>query len=287
MSELGQALIFGLSTGGVIAVAALGLTLSFGVTRFINFAYGELMTVSAFAAVSLSGGLPLATSLLGAVAAAAVLTVAVAWLFYEPLRHRTVMALLITSIGVSFMLQNGMRIVFGADPLRFPVPLLSPWMLGPVFVPKLQVVIFTISALAMAGVHLLLRGTLIGRKMRAAADNDALARLSGIATRQTVRTTWLVTGVLAGVAGMLLGATQITVGATMGFGFLPAVFAATILGGVGQPYGAMLGAVIVGLGMELGATYISADYTIAFAFVALVIALLVRPTGLFGTGVTR
>lgn len=288
MTTLAQTLVFGLATGGVIGVAALGLTLSFGVTGFINFAFGELLTIAAYATwATSSAGLPLAAAVLSALVVTAVFALLVAVLFFDPLRGRSPMALLITSIGVSFVLQNLIRMVFGASPEPFPIPLLGPWWVGDVFLPKVQVGILVFALVAMVGLHLLLRRTLLGRRMRATAENDALARLSGVSTRRTVRVTWLVSGVLAGGAGVLLGATETNVTATMGFAFLPAVFAATILGGIGQPYGAMAAAVIVGLGMELGATYVSADYTLAFAFAGLVLALLFRPQGLFAGGATR
>lgn len=288
MTELVQTVIFGLATGGIIGVAALGLTLSFGVTGFINFAFGELLTIAAYTTwATNAAGLPLGLAIVAALVVTAVSAVLVAVLFYDPLRGRSPMALLITSIGVGFVLQNAIRMGFGASPEPFPIPLLGPWWVGDVFLPKVQVGILAFALVAMVGLHLLLRHTLLGRRMRATAENDALARLSGISTQRTVRVTWLVSGVLAGGAGVMLGATETNITATMGFAFLPAVFAATILGGIGQPYGAMAAAVIVGLGMELGATYVSADYTLVFAFAALVVALLFRPEGLFATGATR
>lgn len=288
MTELAQTLIFGFATGGVIGVAALGLTLSFGVTGFINFAFGELLTVAAFATyLVVASGMPLVAGVSAAVLVSAAIAVLLAVWFYDPLRGRSPMALLITSIGLGFVIQNLLRMLFGASPKPFPVPLVGPWLFGGLFVPKVQAGIFAIAVLAMVALHLLLRRTLLGRRMRATAENDTLARLCGVSTRRTVHVTWLVSGALAGLGGVLLGATQTNINATMGFQFLPAVFAATILGGIGQPYGAMLAALIVGLGMELGATYVSADYTLVFAFAALVLALLFRPQGLFAGGANR
>lgn len=283
MQELIQTVVFGLATGGLIAVAAVGLALSFSVTGFINFAYGELLTISAYTAFLLTGaGWHLSAAAGAAVVATGVASVLLARLFYEPLRGRGAMPLLITSIGVSFLLQNLIQIGVGADPRRFPLPLLRPWTVGFVFLPKVQMGIFLIAALCMLLLHLLLKGTLIGLKMRATSDNDALARVSGVDTRRTVLAAWLMAGLFAGIGGVLLGATQITIQPTMGFVFLPALFAAVILGGIGHPYGAMVGGLIVGLGMELGATYVSSDYTVAFAFAALLLGLLLRPQGILG-----
>lgn len=283
MEQLGQTLIFGLATGGVIAVAAVGLTLSYGVTGFINFAYGELLTVGAFTTFALArAGLGLLPSAVLAIAVTGVVSLVIAGVFYEPLRGRGPLPLLITSIGVAFIAQNVVQIAFGASPQPFPVPLLRPWSLGPWFVPRNQAGILVVAVVCMLVIHALLRATLLGRKMRAAAGNDDLARLSGIDTRRVVRVTWLVSGLVAGVGGALLGAAQGTVRPTMGFSFLLVVFAATLLGGIGKPYGAMAGAVVIGVGLELGATYLSADYTYAVAFAALVGVLVFRPGGIFG-----
>ncbi len=284
MQVLLQTLIYGLATGAVIAPAAVGLTLSFGVTGFINFAYGEILTIAAYTTFELVGaGLPLPAAAAIAVAVGGGVTWVVARLFFEPLRGRGALPLLITSVGVAFVIQNIVGMTAGGDPQAFPVPLLSPWRLGDlVLIPKLQALIFGLACVAMLAVHLLLRHTLLGRTMRAVASNDSLARLSGIDTRRVVGSTWFVTGLVAGLGGVLLGASQSSITPTMGFQFLLVIFAATMLGGIGRPYGAMIGALVIGLGVELGATYVSADYSYAIAFGALVLGLLLRPQGLFG-----
>lgn len=284
MHLLLQTLVYGLATGAVIAPAAVGLTLSFGVTGFINFAYGEILTVAAYATFELAGaGVPLAAAGALAVCGCGIFTWVVARLFFEPLRGRGALPLLLTSVGVAFVIQNIVGIAAGGNPRAFPVPLYSPWHLGGgILIPKLQAFIFAVACVAMLAVHLMLRHTLLGRTMRAVASNDSLARLSGIDTRRVVGSTWFVSGLIAGLGGVLLGASQGSITPTMGFQFLLVIFAATMLGGIGKPYGAMIGSVIIGLGVELGATYVSADYSYAIAFGALVVALLLRPQGLFG-----
>ena len=283
MNTFLQTLIYGLATGSVIAVAAVGLTLSFGVTRFINFAYGETLTIAAYVCYGLVGaGAPLAVGILVALAAGGVVSWIVARLAFEPLRRRGALALLITSVGVAFVLQNVVQIVATGKPVAFPLPLLSPWHIGTLFVPKLQAIIFAVACVTMVLVHLLLRRTQLGRTMRAVASNDTLTRLSGVNTRGTVAVAWIVSGVIAGLAGVLLAASQGSMTPTFGFSFLLLIFSAAMLGGIGQPYGAMAGALIIGMGVEFGATYISADYSNALAFGALVVVLLARPQGLFG-----
>lgn len=283
MNTFLQTLIYGLATGSVIAVAAVGLTLSFGVTRFINFAYGEVLTISAYVCYGLVGaGLPLLVAIVIAVLAGGVVSVVVARLAFEPLRRRGALALLITSVGVAFVLQNLVQMVAKGKPVPFPVPLLNPWHIGSLFVAKLQAIIFALACVTMLVVHLLLRHTMLGRTMRAVASNDMLTRLSGVNTRGTVSLAWIVSGLIAGLAGVLLAASQGSMTPAFGFQFLLLIFSAAMLGGIGQPYGAMLGALIIGIGVEFGATYVSGDYSNALAFGALVVVLLIRPQGLLG-----
>src|SRR5699024_2301243 len=190
--------------------------------------------------------------------------------------------LLVTSVGLAFVLQNLVQMIAGSSAVRFPLPLLRPWIVGPVFIPKVPVLVIAIALVAMLVVHLILRFTLVGKMMRATSDNPALARVSGIRTQRILSATWFISSAIAALAGILLGMTQIALQPVMGWSFLLVIFAAVLLGGIGSSYGAMLGALIVGLGMEFGTTYISADYSHAFAFAILVAVLLFRPRGLVG-----
>lgn len=283
MTELLQTAVFALATASVIAVAAVGLTLSYGVTRFINFAYGDLLTLGAFLTfVLVNRGIPLVAAALMAALLVGAVGVFIARVFYGPLMPRGPFPLLITSVGVAFILQNLLRMLFGSDPKRFPVPPMRPWHLGELFLPKAQVGILAVALVAMVIVHLLLKYTLLGKMMRAASDNEALARVSGVNTRRVIRLTWFISSTIAGLAGVLLAVTQVAIQPAMGWSFLLVVFAATLLGGIGRPYGAMLGAIIVGLGMEFGTAYIAANYTYAFAFAILVGVLVFRPQGIMG-----
>lgn len=283
-SEFIQTLVFGVAIGSVVAVGAVGLTLSYGVTRFINFAYGDLLTLGAFFAFVLvrDAGLNLILATLISTVIVGVAGVLIARIFYDPLMPRGPFPLLITSVGVAFVLQNLLRMFFGSDPKRFPVPLERPWLVGEIFIPKAQTRIVLVALACMLAIHLLLRYTLLGKMMRAASDNEALARVSGVNTQRIIRLTWFISSGIAGLAGILLAITQVSIRPIMGWSFLLVIFAATLLGGIGSPYGAMLGALIVGIGLELGTTYIAADYTFAFAFAILVLVLLFRPQGLMG-----
>lgn len=281
MTTLLQTLIFGLATGAVISLGAVGLSLSYGVTRFINFSYGELLTLGAYltvAMVALGWSLPLAIVI--GVIAVGLLGTLLARVFFDPLMERGFLALLVTSVGLAFVLQNVVRMTFGSTPIRFPLPLMPPWRLGDLFVPKVPVLVIAIALLAMLAVHLMLHFTDVGKMMRATSDNAMLARVSGIRTSTVLSATWFVSSLVAATGGVLLGMTQIALQPIMGWSFLLVVFAAVLLGGIGSPYGAMLGALLVGLAIELGTTYISADYGFAFAFLILLLVLLLRPRGI-------
>jgi branched-subunit amino acid ABC-type transport system permease component len=283
MTDLIQTLIFGLATGGVIAVGAVGLSLSYGVTRFINFSYGELLTVGAYLAVGFAAvGVPLGAAVLAAMVVTGVAAVVLARLVFDPIVARGPLPLLITSVGLAFVLQNAVRMVAGSSAVRFPLPLARPWIVGELFVPKIPVVVAVVALAAMAAVHVLLRFSDVGKRMRAVRDDPDLARACGIRTRRVLDATWFASAAIAALSGTLLGMTQLALQPVMGWQFLLVVFAAVLLGGIGHAYGAMLGALVVGLGIELGTTYVSADYGYAFAFAILVAVLLVRPTGLYG-----
>lgn len=283
MTILIQTLVFGLALGGVISVSAVGLTLAYGVTRFINFAFGEFLTLGAFlcfALVQAGLGLPLAVML--TVPMVGVIGVAIARAFYDPLMSRGLLPLLVTSVGVAFVLHNGVQMIAGANPVRFPLPLMRPWNVGGVFIPREQVITLAVALAAMAVVHILLRYTMLGKKMRAVADNAALARVSGISARNVLSATWFISAGIGALGGILLAVTQVTMAPQMGWNFLLVVFAAVLLGGIGSPYGAMIGGLVIGLAMELGATYVAANYSYAFAFVVLIAILILRPRGLMG-----
>jgi branched-subunit amino acid ABC-type transport system permease component len=290
VSEAGQFLqtvVFGLVEGSVIAVGAVGLTLSYGVTRFINFAYGEFLTYGAYLAVFLAGGvlgfsLPLPAAALVAVVLVGLLGVAVSRAFFEPIADRGALPLLITSIGVSFVLRNVLQAWVGVDAQQLPVALMRPMELLGVRVTPIELGVVAVGVATMLAIHLLLQRTMLGKQMRATSGNRSLAAVAGIDTTRVVRQTWLVSAAAGGLAGILYAALFSPFRPHVGFGYLIVVFAATLLGGIGRPYGAMLGAFCIGLAMSFGSTYLSASYTRAYAFLILVGVLLVRPEGIRG-----
>jgi branched-subunit amino acid ABC-type transport system permease component len=282
-----QAVVFGLVEGSVISVGAVGLTLSYGVTRFINFAYGEFLAYGAFLALFISGAgvggsvpLPVAAGI--AVVLVGFLGVAVSRIFFRPIADRGALPLLITSIGVAFILRYLLIAGVSAEARQLPVPLMRPVDVAGVGLTPLEAGVVAVSVATMLGVHFLLQRTMLGKTMRATSGNRSLAEVAGIDTDAVIRKTWFISAAAGGMAGILYGVLFAPFRPTFGFGYLIVVFAATLLGGIGRPYGAMLGAVLIGLMISLGSTYLSASYDQAYAFIALVAVLLVRPEGIRG-----
>ena len=283
LSGFGQAVLFGLINGSVIAVGAVGLTLSYGVTRFINFAYGEFLTFGAYAALIVVGfgiGVPLAAVV--AVGAVGLFGVVIAEGFFRPLRERGPLPLLITSIGVAFVLRNLLRAVVGTESKQLPVPLMRPWNFAGLHLNPVEVLVLGTALVTMVIIHLLLQRTMLGKMMRATSGNRQLARVSGIDTDRIIQYTWLISASTGALAGVLLAVLFPPFRPIMGWDFLLVVFAATLLGGIGKPYGAMVAALIVGVSMSLGTTYLAADYRTGYAFAILVGVLLFYPEGIAG-----
>jgi len=282
-----QTILFGLIEGSVISVGAVGLTLSYGVTRFINFAYGEFLTYGAYLALFLSGAglgvaFPLPVAIVVSVAVVGALGVGVSRVFFEPLSERGPLPLLITSIGVAFILRNGLTAAVGVNAKQLDVPLMRGTELLGVRMTPIEGAVVAVAVATMLAIHLLLSRTILGKTMRATSGNRDLAEIAGVDTDAVVRKTWFVSAAAGALAGILYAILFAPFRPTVGFNYLIVVFAATLLGGIGRPYGAMLGAFVVGLATQLGTAYVSADYSAAYAFLILVLVLLVKPDGIRG-----
>ncbi len=290
VERLLELFIIGLKLGAIIAMASIGLSLIFGVTGLVNFAHGELVTMGAVIAYffhlsPLGPGWPLIAAAIPAILA----TAAFGWLnetvLWRPLRRRRagLISMLVISIGLSFAIRNVINIMFGGEPRTYadfavqqPITLL-----GVRTVPK-NVVIIGLSIVVLIGVGLFLQRTKTGTAMRAVADNRDLAESSGIDAERVILVTWVVGAGLAGLGGVLEGASE-TVQWDMGFKLLLLIFAAVVLGGLGTAFGAMVGAFIVGVTIEMSTFWIDPNVKNAVALAVLVVMLLVRPQGLLGT----
>jgi len=294
LQELTQQVLNGLIWGGVYALIALGYTMVYGVLRLINFAHGDVYMVGAYVAfytvAALGGGAatPFGVVLvfLAAAAGCALLGMTIERAAYRPVRNAPRLTALITAIGVSLLLENGGQLVFGPNPRAFPQVLAvrEVFRIGEVVVTSLQVTIIGAVAVLLVLLELLVHKTRVGKAMRAVAYNRSVASLMGINTDNIISFTFAVGSALAAVAGILVGLYTGTIDPLMGM--LPGIkaFVAAVVGGIGSIPGAMLGGFALGMSEVLVVALGYSTYRDAIAFALLVLILLLRPTGLLGTG---
>ena len=276
---------FGLVTASVLAIAAVGFTLQFGVTDVLNLAYGAVMIFGAYLAYLLNeNGISVWVGLLAAVAAGTILSVLLNSLIYTPFQRRgaSPITMVIVSLGMTLIIEFGVGALAGGIPVSYTMSNGPTLHAGGLSLTAVQLVIIAIAVVVMAAMHALLRYTKLGKAMRATAANRTLARNCGIRTGRVITTTWALTGALCGLAGVIFAINSTSFQATSTDVFLVLILAAVFLGGPGQPYGAMLGALVIGVATEVSAVFMPADYKYVIAFVALLVMLGVRPTGLLG-----
>ena len=276
---------FGLVTASVLAVAAVGFTLQFGVTDVLNLAYGAVMIAGAFIAYAINQlGLSVWIGLVVAMAACSVGSVLLNAGVYTPFQRRgaSPITMVIVSLGMTLIIEFSVQAIAGGTSVSYTMSQGPSVRADGLVLSTVQLVVIGLSLLVMAGTHVLLRYTRLGKAMRATAANRTLARNCGIRTAQVINLTWAVTGALCGLAGVIFAMDAGSFDATATDLFLVLILAAVFLGGPGQAYGAMLGAVVIGLATEISAAYITPDYKYVIAFVALLVMLGVRPSGLLG-----
>ncbi len=277
-----QLALNGFIQGLVIGLGALAITLVFGIARFANAGTGDFLTAGAYGALSVhkaTGSFILAG--LGGVAVSAAVSLLAYLLVFRRLMGRSVMALLLSSIGVAFTIQAGHGLIFGHDQYVFQVPLARPYVVWGLRISALDLSLMATAALALAVLFGILHFTSIGRQMRAVADNQELARVSGIRVSRVMTTLWLLTGAISAVAGIILGIKTV-VTPEAGWNMLLPIFSAAILGGIGSPVGAIVAGVLLGIAQEVSTPFVGFTYKIALAFIVMLFVLLVRPRGLFG-----
>ena len=276
---------FGLVTAAVLAIAAVGFTMQFAVTDVLNLAYGAVMIASAFVAYAINqAGVNVWIGMLAAAAAGAIGSVLLNRAIYTPFQRRgsAPITLVIVSLGMTLIIEFGLQALVGGTNVSYTMSQGPTVKADGLILTTVQLVIIGLSVVVMAGVHVLLRYTKLGKAMRATAANRSLARNCGIRTDRVVTLTWALTGVLCGIAGTVFAINNGSFGATSTDLFLVVILAAVFLGGPGQAYGAMIGAVIIGLATEISAAYITPSYKDVIAFVVLLIVMAVRPGGVLG-----
>lgn len=278
-----QLLVNGLINASLIAPPAVAFSLLFGVLRFPNFAIGGYITVGAFAAYA--ANVQMGMGILSATVFAMALTGLVVWVcdlvVFKPLRNQTPVTLLVVSIALTLILENIIRMFYGSGPRGFDLPLERPLRFGDVRITPEQLDIIALAFGVAVAVHCLLAYTRLGRAMRAMADNPTLAQVRGVNTVQITAGTCLLAGALFGLTGVFAGL-DLVVEPLVGWSLTIPVFAAAILGGVGSPYGALIGAVVVGIAEELTVLVLPSTYKLGVGFLIIAVFLVLRPHGLLG-----
>ena len=276
-------LINGVVEGLVVALPALAMTLVMGVNRFPNAATGDLMTTGAYAAVGIQAlGV---SSLLGATLLAALCTAVVSVIAYElifkKLARQPMIASLLASIGLGFLLRSTISFFAGHDQRNFSLPIVRAWNFDGVRLLPSDLNIAAAALLCLIIIFLLLYKTSFGRQLRAVSDNPDLARASGIRARSLMLGLWLLVGIVSAIGGVLLGMKAVVM-PELGWDHLIPAFAAMVLGGIGSPVGAMLGALLMCIAQELSVPLLGPSYKLVLSFAVLALVLLVRPSGLMG-----
>ncbi|MCX5828539.1 MAG: branched-chain amino acid ABC transporter permease [Deltaproteobacteria bacterium] len=279
-----QTVLNGVLAGCIYALFAMGLTLIYGVLNFVNFAHGELIMWGAyflFLAISEPFALPLYAAIPVALVITALLGAAMDFAVFRPLRQANRLTLLIAAIGLSFFLRNAAQLFWGAEVQTYGFEIRQGYQWFGLYLTPQQLAIIVISVICIIGVYLLFFKSRMGKSMRALADNLDLARISGIHTERTILSAWVISSLLAGVGGILL-ALDTNLNPEMGVTNLIKAFAATLIGGVGNIWGALAGGIIIGLAENIAVLFISPGYKDAVAFVIMVLILLVRPYVVIG-----
>ncbi len=290
MNTIVPAIGFGIVTASILAVAGVGFTLQFGVTNILNLAYGDIMTAAAFVAYLVTrAGLSVWLALVTGAAFGSVFSVLLNRCIYTPFVRRgtRLFGMIIVTIAVSLMVQNGLLAIFGANFFSLKMSRPAPVHIAGMVFTTVQLAIIAIAVVAMLLIHLLLRYTKLGKAMRATAADPDLARNCGIATDRVIDLAWAISGALCGLAGVILVMNVTAFTDTTGAQFLIPIVAVAVLGGIGQPYGAMLGALVIGITSEVAAAIFNPEYKDVVAFVILVIVLLARPQGILSEVATR
>ncbi|HEY6652927.1 MAG TPA: branched-chain amino acid ABC transporter permease [Solirubrobacterales bacterium] len=275
----------GLSLGSIYALGAVGLTLVYGILRLVNFAHGDFLTFGAYMAylVNVTWGMPLVIGVFWAMIATALLGLLLERVLWRPMRakHAGFLQLILMSIGLAFLLRAIVQWFWSTDIRVLDVDTSSTVDFLGLRIGQTQLIVVIVGIAVIAAIGLMLRLTLLGKRMRALSDDLELAETAGIDTRRVITYTWIFAGALAGLAGVLAAATT-DLRPEMGFELLLPIFAAVILGGIGDAFGALAAGMVIGVMTEWSTLVIDARWKTAVGFIVLILVLVVRPQGIFG-----
>jgi neutral amino acid transport system permease protein len=284
--DVAQRGVNGLVSGSYFALGAVGLTLVYGTLKLVNFAHGDLLTFGAYMAflANVTWGLPLVAAAAFAVVCAAALGIATERVMWRPMRAKGagLLQLMLMTLGLAFVIRYGIQLFAGTAQRALEVNVIASIEVLGLRIGRTELIVVLVGVAVLLAVGLMLRLTSLGRQMRALADDFELAEVAGINTDRVVIATWIFAAGLAGLAGVLYTAAIGTMTPNLGFFLLLSLFAAVILGGIGNAYGALAGGLLLGVAQEWSTLVIDARWKIAVGFAILILVLIVRPQGLFG-----
>ncbi|MEH2266073.1 branched-chain amino acid ABC transporter permease [Nostoc sp.] len=282
-TQFAQLIVNGIAVGSIIALAAVGLTLTYGILRLSNFAHGDFLTLGAYLtwlinSIGVNIWLSMILAAIGTVAAM-LLSEKLLWSRMRSIRA-TSTTLIIISIGLALFLRNGIILIWGGKNQNYNLPVTTALDIFGLKVPQNQLLVLGLAVLAILALHYLLQNTKIGKAMRAVADDLDLARVSGINVDRVIFWTWLIAGTLTSLGGSMYGLIT-AVRPNMGWFLILPLFASVILGGIGNPYGAIAAAFIIGIVQEISTPWLGSQYKQGVALSIMILVLLIRPKGLF------
>lgn len=283
---LAQATINGIVSGTYLALGAVGLALVYALLRLVNFAHGDMLTLGAYVAffLNITMGLHIVIAAVGAIGVAAVLGVLFEGLMWRPMRKKGagLLQLLLMAIGLAFVIRNGIQLVAGTEARALAVDVTSSYSVSGLRIGEAESIAALVGLAVLLFVALFLRLTKTGKQMRALGDNFDLAETAGIDTQRIVFVTWAIGGGLAGLAGILYASVIGVMTPNLGFFLLLSLFAAMVLGGIGNAFGALVGGLTLGLVQEWSTIIIEPRWKVAVGFVVLILVLILRPQGILG-----
>jgi neutral amino acid transport system permease protein len=285
LHDVAQRGLNGLSLGAIYALGAVGLTLVYGILKLVNFAHGDFLTFGAYMAylVNVTWGLPLVVAVFWAMAMTALLGIFLEKVMWGPMRARGagMLQLLLMAIGLALVIRYVIQFIWSTELRQLDVNLTDTVKFLGLTIGRTSLIVIIVGFAVLIGTGLMLHYTLLGKRMRALSDNLDLAETSGINTSRVILWTWVFAAGFAGLAGVLAGAiTQLQ--PELGFELLLPIFAAVVMGGIGNAYGALAAGVLLGLVIEWSTLFIDARWKTGIGFVVLILVLVIRPQGIFG-----
>ncbi|MEH2049095.1 branched-chain amino acid ABC transporter permease [Nostoc sp.] len=282
-TQFAQLMVNGIAVGSIIALAAVGLTLTYGILRLSNFAHGDFLTLGAYLTWLINTiGVNIWLSMILAAAGTVAVMLLSEKLLWSRMRaiRATSTTLIIISIGLALFLRNGIILIWGGKNQNYDLPVTPALDILGLKVPQNQLLVLGLAVLAILALHYLLQNTKIGKAMRAVADDLDLARVSGINVDRVIFWTWVIAGTLTSLGGSMYGLIT-AVRPNMGWFLILPLFASVILGGIGNPYGAIAAAFIIGIVQEISTPWLGSQYKQGVALLIMILVLLIRPKGLF------